>query len=53
MGVIAQFQALAALTPGRERQYPLNRKPGGPQGRYWCFEENKNSLTLARSSGML
>jgi len=33
MDVTAQVQALAALLPATEGQYPLNRRSGTPQGR--------------------
>jgi hypothetical protein len=40
MDVATQFQALAALLPETEDQYPLNRS-GRPQDRYRCFKKIK------------
>jgi hypothetical protein len=33
MGVSGQLRAPAALPPGKEPRYPLDRRLGGPQGR--------------------
>ena len=30
------------FTPGKQTQYPLNKRLGGPQNRYGRFEKNKN-----------
>jgi len=40
--VSGQFYAPAALLPGKETGYPLNRRLGGPQCRYGGFEKDKN-----------
>ena len=39
MGVGGQRHAPAALPPGKAR-YPLCRRLGGPQGRFWAGAEN-------------
>jgi hypothetical protein len=44
MEVSGQFHSLAALTPGKQSQYPLNRRLRGSQRRSGQGDEKKNSL---------
>jgi hypothetical protein len=42
---VVSFHAPAALPPGKEPRYPLDRRVGGPQDRSGrCGEENNLSL---------
>jgi hypothetical protein len=41
-----QLHASAALVPGKNPQYPLDRRLGGPQSRSGCGGEKKNSQPL-------
>jgi hypothetical protein len=43
MEVSGQLHAPAALPPGKEPWYPLDRKAGGPQRRSGRGDEEKNS----------
>jgi hypothetical protein len=43
MEVGGQFHAPAALPPGKEPRYPLDRRLGGPQSRSGRGGEEKNS----------
>jgi hypothetical protein len=43
MEVSGQFHAPAALAPGKEPQYPLDRRLGGSQNRSERVGEEKNS----------
>jgi hypothetical protein len=43
MEVGGQFHSLAALPPGKEPLYPVDRRVGGPQSRSGCGSEEKNS----------
>jgi len=43
MEVSGQLHGPAALSPEKERRYPLDRRLGGPQRRSGRGEEEKNS----------
>jgi hypothetical protein len=43
MEMSGQLHVLAALPPGKDPQYPLDRRLGGPQSRSGCSSEEKNS----------
>jgi hypothetical protein len=38
-----QFRALSIYIRGNSRRYPLDRRLGGPQGRYECGQENSRA----------
>jgi hypothetical protein len=42
MELSGQLHAPATLSLGKEPQYPLDRRLGGPQGRYGHYGEEKN-----------
>jgi hypothetical protein len=42
MEMSGQFYAPAALTPGKEPRYPLDRRLDGPRSRYGRCGEQKN-----------
>jgi hypothetical protein len=44
MEVSGQIHAPTALLPGREPQYPLDRRLGGPQS--WSGRDNEDRLSL-------
>jgi hypothetical protein len=46
MEVSGQVHAAAALTPGKEPRYPLDRRLGGPQSRSGRDGKEKNSQPL-------
>jgi hypothetical protein len=46
MEVSAQIHASAALLPGKEPLYLLDKRLGGPQGRFGRCGENKNLFLL-------
>jgi len=41
-----QLHSLAALSQGKNPQYPLNRRLGGPQSLSGCSGEDRNSQPL-------
>jgi hypothetical protein len=50
MEVSGQLHGPAALPPGKERQYSLDRMLGGPQSRSGCGgEEIPNVITVFKS----
>jgi len=46
MEMSGQVYDSAALPAGKESRYPLDRKLGGLQSRYWSVSEEKNSHLL-------
>jgi hypothetical protein len=46
MEVSGQIHAPAALPPGKQLRYPLDRRLGGPQSQSGPYGEEKNRLLL-------
>ena len=46
MEVSGQLNAPAALPPGKDPRYPLNRRLAGLQNQFGHFEEEKNLVSL-------
>jgi hypothetical protein len=50
MEMVIQIRAPAALSPGLEPQYPLDRRLGGPESRSGGYGEEKHLFPLPSSS---